>query len=84
MTFNEAIDIGNNILAELKDTEGSMKLDIYKAFIGKSISALEYTKYTTALHDCNDCKAKKDCPKAPKIGQQTRINCFAWVGKENK
>lgn len=48
------------------------------------IDLIDYTDMISKLHDCNDCKAKKDCPKAPKLGQMTRINCFAWVGDQEE
>lgn len=48
------------------------------------IDLIDYTDRISKLHDCNDCKAKKDCPNVPKLGQMTRINCFAWVGDQEE
>lgn len=36
------------------------------------------------LPTCNECAAKRDCPKAPKPGQMVRYNCFAFVKGEGE
>ena len=33
----------------------------------------------SALHDCNDCGKKADCPCLPDWGGYTRINCPLWA-----
>lgn len=58
-------------MSEIKD----MSIDdlLYKLNIYK-----EYYDRITALHDCNDCGAKRTCRYVPRIGEATRINCPLW------
>lgn len=37
-----------------------------------------------SMPSCNTCMVKKNCAYAPKLGEKTRINCFAYVGKDDK
>lgn len=48
------------------------------------IDLIDYVDRINKLHNCNDCKAKNNCPKVPKLGEQVRINCFAWVGEQQE
>lgn len=49
-----------------------------KALCYKIIDLIDYEEHISKLHNCNTCAAKRDCPKAPRLGEWTRINCFAW------
>lgn len=61
-----------------------MKNDDIKSLCYRIIDLIDYVDTISKLHDCNDCKAKRNCPYVPKLGQHTRINCFAWVGEEQE
>lgn len=53
-----------------------------KAVCYKIIDLIDYAEHIGDLHDCNTCVALKSCTEAPKPGEWTRINCFAWEGEE--
>lgn len=53
-----------------------------KALCYKIIDLIDYAEHIGELHDCNTCVAQKNCIKAPRPGEWTRINCFAWEGVE--
>lgn len=55
-----------------------------KSLCYRIIDLIDYVDSISKLHDCNDCKAKNNCPQVPKLGQQVRINCFAWVGEQQE
>ena len=38
---------------------------------------ITYTHKVQSYKDCNTCKDRK-CKYRPKLGEMTRINCFAW------
>lgn len=59
-----------------------MKNDDIKSLCYRIIDLIDYVDRISKLHDCNDCMAKNSCHYVPKLGQQTRINCFAWVGDQ--
>lgn len=48
------------------------------AILYKAADAIRYMERIAALHDCNDCGRKGDCPIMPNYGAETRINCFFW------
>lgn len=48
------------------------------------IDLIDYVDRINKLNNCNNCKAKNNCPKVPKLGEQVRINCFAWVGEQQE
>ena len=53
-----------------------------KAMCYKIIDLVEYVEQMGRLGDCNTCMCQKNCTHVPKPGQSVRINCFAYVGKE--
>ena len=55
-----------------------------KSLCYRIIDLIDYVDRINKLHNCNDCKAKNNCPKVPKLGEQVRINCFAWVGEQQE
>lgn len=42
---------------------------------------LTLLKQITESGNCNTCACKLDCTKAPKLGQQVRYNCYAYLSK---
>ena len=50
-------------------------------YLREANKAIEYMETISKLPTCENCKVKKDCTYAPKLGEYTRINCFAWVQK---
>lgn len=61
-----------------------MDTSLIRSFCNDVLKMCDYVDYMSKLHDCNDCKSKKDCPYAPKLGEQVRINCFGWVGETDE
>lgn len=57
------------------------RLDNIISDVAYILDSLRLLRNIQSTGDCNECKAKRDCPFAPKPGQMVRYNCFAFVGE---
>lgn len=55
-----------------------------KTLCYRIIDFIDYQEKIDSLKDCNTCLCQKNCKYAPRAGEFTRINCFAWVGEERE
>ena len=60
------------------------KIDNVIAMQAYILDVLMAYRNISKLPTCNECKAKRDCPYAPKPGQKVRYNCYAFVGEVDK
>ena len=57
------------------DAEDFARMLIYTA------DCIRYYQRVSSFNDCNNC-GRKSCEYKPKPGEQVRINCPLWEGKE--